>query len=130
DRSYRQLFSNPTIVKGLFQDILDMPWLEELDWARHVLLPRALPEVDLSQADNLLEIKTMLTDHTRSWTHQWKTEGRVEGRAELLHKLLTRKFGPLPANIEQRLNTATSETLEIWSLNLLDAKRLEEVFEA
>ena len=109
-------------------------------WARHVLLPRALPDVDLSQADNLLEIKTMLTDHSRSWTHQWKMEGLAEGRAkglaegqakgraELLHKLLSRKFGPLPANIEQRLNKATSETLETWSLKLLDANCLEDVF--
>ncbi|MCC2597856.1 Rpn family recombination-promoting nuclease/putative transposase, partial [Pusillimonas sp. MFBS29] len=51
-------------------------------WTRHVLLPRALPEVDLPQVDDLLEIKDMLTEHSRSWTHQWKMEGLAEGREE------------------------------------------------
>ncbi|MCK9507692.1 MAG: Rpn family recombination-promoting nuclease/putative transposase [Pigmentiphaga sp.] len=105
-------------------------------WTRYVLLPRALPKVDLPPTHNLLEIKTMLTDHSRSWTHQWKMEGlaegrkegRVEGQVELLHKQLARKFSPLPPNVEQRLHAATSETLEAWSLNLLDATTLDEVF--
>ena len=107
-------------------------------WTRYVLLPRAMPDVDLSQADNLLEIKTMLTDHTRSWTHQWKMEGRAEGRVEgrqesafeLLQSLLQRKFGPLPDWVSARLHAADTDTLQAWSLNVLDAQRLEDVFQA
>lgn len=112
-----------------------------VSWTRYVLLPRALPQVQVPVVDDLLEITAMLADHSRSWTHQWKMEGlqqgrlegRVEGRQEgelvLLKRLLARKFGPLPESIEQRLNAATAAQLETWSLNILDATVLEEVFQ-
>lgn len=78
----------------------------------------------------------MLTEQSRSWTHQWKMEGRQEGREEgrqegeatLLQRLLTRKFGILPEPLQQRIQTATSAQLETWSLNILDAATLDEVF--
>lgn len=78
----------------------------------------------------------MLTDHSRSWTHQWKAEGRKEGREEglqkgastILQKQLQRKFGALPAATQQRLDSATTQQLETWSLNVLHATTLEQVF--
>ncbi|HWK61093.1 MAG TPA: DUF4351 domain-containing protein [Eoetvoesiella sp.] len=91
--------------------------------------------------DDLLEITDMLADQSRSWTHQWKMEGLQEGRQEgrregrqegelvLLQRQLTRKFGPLPETTQQRLKAATSAQLETWSLNILDAATLEEVFQ-
>src|SRR5690606_917959 len=51
-------------------------------WINRVLLPRALPEIQTPEAEDLLEIKTMLTENSRSWTHQWKMEGIAEGRKE------------------------------------------------
>ncbi|HEY9279037.1 MAG TPA: DUF4351 domain-containing protein, partial [Eoetvoesiella sp.] len=99
-----------------------------VSWTRHVLLPRALPEVMIPGVDDLLEIKDMLTEHSRSWTHQWKMEGRQAGEAALLQRLLIRKFGPLPQPIQQRLQSATSAQLETWSLNILDATSLDQVF--
>lgn len=101
-------------------------------WTRHVLLPRALPEIDMPKVDDLLEIKDMLTEHSRSWTHQWKMEGLAEGRQEgqavMLGNLLTRKFGPLPDSVQQRLKNAQPEDLHAWSLALLDANSLDDVF--
>ena len=101
-------------------------------WTRYVLLPRALPEVDMPKVDDLLEIKDMLTEHSRSWTHQWKmeglAEGRKEGQATILHGQLARKFGPLPDLVQQRLKNASSAQLETWSLALLDANSMEDVF--
>jgi len=105
-------------------------------WVRYVLLPRALPDVDIPQVDDLLEIKDMLTEHSRSWTHQWKMEGVAEGRQEgrqeaavaMLQGQLTRKFGSLPESIQQRLKAATTADLETWSLSILDATSLDEVF--
>src|SRR5690606_35176745 len=117
-------------------------------WTRHVLLPRALPEVDMPKVDDLLDIKDMLTEHSRSWTHQWKMEGLAEGRREgrkqgleegrleglkegqaaILRSQLTRKFGPLPEPVRQRLKNAGSAQLESWSLALLDAHSIEDVF--
>jgi hypothetical protein len=103
-----------------------------VSWTRHVLLPRALPDVAVPEASGLLEIKAMLTDHSRSWTHQWKMEGRKEGRIEgesaLLGRLLSRKFGPIPADVLARLRGASSRELETWGVNLLDADTLDDVF--
>lgn len=103
-------------------------------WAKHVLLPRALPSVAVPTVDDLLEIKTMLTEHSRSWTHQWKAEGKQEGLKEgasvILLKQLQRKFGTLPPETQQRLQAATADQLETWSLNVLDVNTLTEVFKA
>ncbi|MEX1058176.1 MAG: DUF4351 domain-containing protein [Natronospirillum sp.] len=71
-----------------------------------------------------------------TWTHTWeqqgiqkgRLEGRLEGEAMLLKKQLTRRFGELPADMEQRLTNATSEELEAWAENILDAQTLDEVF--
>ncbi|MDX3895159.1 DUF4351 domain-containing protein [Pusillimonas sp.] len=94
----------------------------------------------------------MLTEHSRSWTHQWKMEGLAEGRKEghkegleegreegrqeglkegqasILHGLLTRKFGALPDSVQQRLENAAPEDLQAWALTLLDARTLDDVF--
>lgn len=55
-------------------------------------------------------------------------EGKQAGGASLLEGLLTRKFGPLPATFQKRLQTATTVQLETWSLNILDAESLDEIF--
>ena len=43
---------------------------------------------------------------------------------------MTRRFGELPAWVETRLRDASPEQLEIWAERLLEASRLEEIFEA
>ena len=98
-------------------------------WTKYVLLPRALPDVKIPQVGELLEIKDMLSDHSRSWTHQWKMEGKQEGESAMLQRQLTRKFGPLPERAQYRLQHATSAQLEAWSLNILDAASLDAVFD-
>ena len=100
-----------------------------------------LPDVELGDnLGNLLEIKDMLADHSRSWIHQWKREGkkegrlegkmegRVEGAAAILTRQLSQKFGPLPHLATRKLAAASAAQLEAWSLNLLDADTLDEVF--
>ncbi|MEO5378620.1 MAG: DUF4351 domain-containing protein, partial [Magnetococcus sp. DMHC-6] len=54
--------------------------------------------------------------------------GRQEGEAKILLRLLTLRFGNLPSSIQERVNTADLETLELWSDLVLDARSLEEVF--
>lgn len=106
-------------------------------WVRHVLLPRSLPRtIDLPAANDLREISIMLTTHAKDWSQQWRQEGWREGREEgrrdgassLLEQLLSRKFGPLSPEITARLRQADTEQLQTWSLKLLDAKTLDQVF--
>ena len=59
---------------------------------------------------------------------QGKLEGKSEGKAELLQRQLTKRFGPLSPDTAQRLNTATTEQLELWADRVLDAPTLDAVF--
>jgi hypothetical protein len=51
-----------------------------------------------------------------------------EGRAETILRLLDKRFGPLPAEIVQRVRAATLPELDRWTDRVLDAKSLAEVF--
>ncbi|MFC3852871.1 Rpn family recombination-promoting nuclease/putative transposase [Salinispirillum marinum] len=103
-----------------------------LVWLKQVFLPGRLPGVEFAQIQELHEVQSMLAERVKDWTRSWKMEGiqegRLEGEAILLKKLLTHRFGTLPAAIEQRLTQASSAELESWAENILDAKTLEEVF--
>ena len=61
-----------------------------------------------------------------------RVEGRVEGRSEgmalLLESQLEKRFGSLPPTLKERLFAAPSAALATWSLRVLDASSLEEVF--
>ena len=57
-----------------------------------------------------------------------RMEGRTEGQARLLRKLLTVRFGALPASARARIADADEATLSRWGVRLLTAKTLDEVF--
>ena len=58
-----------------------------------------------------------------------RAQGQAEGRAEICSRLLARKFGPLPQDVQQRIYGATPEQLLTWSERILDALTLEDVFD-
>ncbi|HJL42159.1 MAG TPA: DUF4351 domain-containing protein, partial [Myxococcales bacterium LLY-WYZ-16_1] len=58
-----------------------------------------------------------------------RAQGQAEGRAEICSRLLARKFGPLPHDVQQRIHGATPEQLLTWSERILEAGTLEAVFE-
>ena len=55
-------------------------------------------------------------------------KGTRNGQAELLLRQIQRRFGPVTADITQRVNTATAPQIEFWALNFVDAKTLDDVF--
>ncbi|MFA5631192.1 MAG: DUF4351 domain-containing protein [Porticoccaceae bacterium] len=55
-------------------------------------------------------------------------EGRQEGELNVLIRQLTRRFGPLDATTTERLKKASTDELERWADNILDARTLDEVF--
>ena len=57
-------------------------------------------------------------------------EGRVEGERKVLERQLHRRFGDLSPEITVRLSKASSEDLENWAENVLDAKTLDDVFDS
>lgn len=56
-----------------------------------------------------------------------RQEGRLEGRYDLLEKILTRRFGPLPDWARRRLVSASSEQLDQWAERVLEAESLQAV---
>jgi hypothetical protein len=54
-------------------------------------------------------------------------KGKLEDRAETLLRLLRRRFGDLPAAIEQRVRSATIARLDLWTDRILDAATLDDV---
>lgn len=86
----------------------------------------------------------MMKEQSRSWEHQWLQQGvqqgmqqgireglqqgKREGEALLLERQLTRRFGPLPDDVKERLRTAGAAQLETWALNFVDATGLDQVF--
>ena len=60
---------------------------------------------------------------------QGRLGGRREGEAALLRRLLLRRFGAVPAWAEARLNGATTDQFEVWGERILDAAKLEDVFD-
>ena len=54
--------------------------------------------------------------------------GRGEGQATLLMRLLCRRFGSLPPEMERKIHQAPPETLALWGDRVLDARTLDEVF--
>ena len=58
-----------------------------------------------------------------------KAEGEAKGKAELLHKLASLKFGPLPEGIAERFERATIAELDTWAERVLTAPTLEAMLE-
>ena len=61
-----------------------------------------------------------------------RQEAAIEARGvrKMLANLLVRRFGPLPAEVTNRVENARFDELKGWSVRLLEAKTLAEVFQS
>jgi Domain of unknown function (DUF4351) len=59
-----------------------------------------------------------------------KQEGKQEGEAFALQKLLTKRFGVLPAEMIVKIVTANLEDIERWFDRAMDAQQLSDVFDS
>jgi predicted transposase YdaD len=80
-----------------------------------------------------IEIDIMENEWLAEIFHQGEEKGLVRGRSEaarhMLAKLLEKRFGPIPAELALRIESADLETLERWSLRLMDARTASETFD-
>lgn len=98
---------------------------EVLDWMMRLEPEQAIiykQEVAALREDNEMSAYVNTFQMVAKW------EGIREGAERVLRSLLTRRFGELPAWATTKMQEANSDTLERWSLRLLDASRLEDVF--
>ena len=62
------------------------------------------------------------------WFRQGEQQGEQKGEANMLSRLLQRRFGDTPTWARDKIAQADLPTLEAWSLRILDAQSLEDVF--
>ena len=82
----------------------------------------------------------MLAERVKEWTREWESRGialgeargialgKAQGEAELLNRLLTKRFGPLPVWATEKLETASLEQIQFWSERIFEAGGLDDVF--
>jgi predicted transposase YdaD len=56
-----------------------------------------------------------------------KAEGKAEGKASTLKRLLARRFGPVPAWAERRIDAAEIAQLDVWLDGIFDAANVEDL---
>ncbi|MCK9247019.1 MAG: DUF4351 domain-containing protein, partial [Anaerolineaceae bacterium] len=64
----------------------------------------------------------------RQGMEQGIEQGVLSGERQVLKRLLTRRFGRLPATVLQQLEQANTDQLERWAESVLDALTLDDVF--
>jgi predicted transposase YdaD len=96
-------------------------------------LVKAVPEMTqetLMRVGKMAGVDPELVEGSLAW--KWLEEGREEGREEgarrLLLRLLEKRFGPLPAWVEEKVTPLSFGEVDGLSEQLLDASSLEEVF--
>ncbi len=106
-------------------------------WLTQVLLPSRLPGVTVPQVKRLKEVSPMIAEHAIDWTQPWREEVREEGRQEgrqegevtILMRMLTRRFGPLSPDLEERIRRADGQRLLDWSERFVTAADLTDIFD-
>ena len=72
--------------------------------------------------NDIMDHKVLGREYKRGWA-----EGTHDGELRILRRLLQKRFGPVPAWVEERLGDRSAEDLEALSLRLLEAQSLEDL---
>jgi hypothetical protein len=92
-------------------------------------------EIETIEGENKMRYVTSVDQHAikrgmfRTRSEKRKTRRQAGRQATILHRLLTKRFGPLPGEIKCRLRTATLDQMDLWTERLLDAPTLSTVFD-
>ena len=122
----------------LHQWLIDRPDLRRMFalWIRATLMRKAEYRIVLPQVDDLQELNVMLAERLEAWAHGYMAEGMQQGMREgmqqgealALQRLLSKRFGSIPAGIGARIAGASSEQIEVWLDQVLDARSLDDLF--
>jgi hypothetical protein len=120
------------LTRGLYdrgltrQDIVEL--FRFIDWV--LVLPEDAEDrlwTDLQQYEEQ-QVMRYVTSVERIGIKKGLQQGLQQGEVRVLRRQLARRFGELPGWVENLLQEAPVERLELWSERLLDANCLEEVF--
>ena len=128
----RKLAAKTELVRELFRrgyargKIISL--LRFIDYV--IRLPESLAARYKTELAVIEEEKTMvfLSDIERDAMARGEKNGRKQGEAQLLSAQLTEKFGPLSADVRQRIERADAEQLLEWGKRFVSAGELADVF--
>jgi len=115
---------------------LHVPEMSELRrafvvWLRQVLLPGRAPGAEIPQMAELEEVQAMLAERVKEWTREWEQQGFKKGREQGLEQVraalvrqLEKRFGPLPQDARQRIDSLDHEGIVELSVALSTAPSL------
>jgi len=76
--------------------------------------------------NDIMDHKVLGREFKRGRAEGVKNE-RQQGELRMLRRLLEKRFGPIPAWVEERLEGRSGEDLEALNIRLLEAQSLEEL---
>ena len=124
------------LLRLLDEWLADRPDLRRMIalWIRATLMHRHEYSILLPEVNDLQELRIMLADQLEVWAHGYKAEGMqqgmLQGEALALQKLLTKRFGVIPANILTSISFASRAQIEEWFDRAIDADGYTDVFGA
>ena len=133
---------SPATMEGLISLLID--WLADRPdlrrmfslWIRATLMRKPKYGILLPKIDDLQEIKVMLADRLEQWALAYIAEGELKGeikgeiKGEMLslQRLLSKRFGAIPADITCLISKAPVEAIERWFDLAIDAQQLSDIF--
>ena len=129
---------SPATIESLISLLID--WLADRPdlrrmfslWIRATLMRKQNYGILLPQVDDLQEIKVMLSDRLEQWALAYIVEGELKGKQEgemlALQRLLSKRFGAIPADITRLISNAPVEAIERWFDQAIDAQKLSDIF--
>ncbi|SHG84769.1 protein of unknown function [Pollutimonas bauzanensis] len=94
----------------------------------HPPVKEALAHLETMYSDEELRLMAQRREQALVDYEDGLDYARHEGQIQLLTRLLERKFGPVPRHYQTQLSRSSADQLQDWSLNVLDAQRIEDVF--
>ncbi len=70
----------------------------------------------------------MLSERVKEWNKKWIEQGRFSERVSLVIRLAEKKFGSVPGETRERIESGSAEQLLEWSDRILTADRLGDIF--
>ena len=97
----------------------------EIDGLKAALLQQGQTELE-ALVGTIAE--TLLEQGSERGFAKGMAEGEAKGKAETLRMMLARRFGPVPQDLQKRIDAASLEELHAWLDALLDAPSIDAVF--
>lgn len=130
-RLYQWKFSREQVLQlfNIMDAMLVLPEALELEFADAITQIEEEHQVTYINSVQRVTIKRERQQALQQGMQQGMQQGQRKGAAEIVTSLITRKFGPLPNWAQVRMARADEAELNQWAMQVLDAQRIEQVFE-